>query len=98
MSMLEVSNLGFYYNLEKIVLKDISFAVGRGDILCLLGPNGTGKTTLLRCLLAINRPQKGTIRINGTDITKTTTKKGRNIWPMCRKRFPWPFLIKEEKW
>ncbi len=73
--MLEVVNLKFFYNPEKIILKDISFTVGRGDILCLLGPNGTGKTTLLRCLLAINKPQGGSIRMDGDDITKTKAKK-----------------------
>ncbi len=73
--MLEVLNLKFCYHPDKTILKDISFQVGQGDILCLLGPNGTGKTTLLRCLLAINKPQKGSIRFDGTDITKTSAGK-----------------------
>lgn len=73
--MLEVANLQFYYHPDKIVLKDISFKVDQGHILCLLGPNGTGKTTLLRCLLAINKPKKGLIRIGGRDITKTSAGK-----------------------
>ncbi len=73
--MLEVLNLKFHYHADKVILRDISFSIGQGDIFCLLGPNGTGKTTLLRCLLAINKPQKGTIRIDGIDITKTKARK-----------------------
>lgn len=73
--MLEIMNLKFYYHADRVILEDISFSINQGDIFCLLGPNGTGKTTLLRCLLAINKPQKGTIHIDGMDITKTTARK-----------------------
>ncbi len=73
--MLKVENLKFYYNKEQIVLQDISFELKMHDILCLLGPNGTGKTTLLRCLLALNKPAGGAIHINGDNITKTSSRK-----------------------
>ena len=45
-----------------------SFCSGRGEILCLLGPNGVGKTTLLRCLLGAQRVQGGRITIAGRDV------------------------------
>ncbi len=68
--MLTVQGLSFYYTPGKIVLKDISLELDSHDILCLLGPNGTGKTTLLRCLLLLNKVKRGTIRIDGSDLTK----------------------------
>ncbi|QNN46279.1 ABC transporter ATP-binding protein [Thermomonas brevis] len=47
------------------VLDDVSLALDAGEILCLLGPNGTGKTTLLRCLIGSLQPESGSIRIDG---------------------------------
>lgn len=73
--MLEVDNLMFYYSREHVVIKDISFALNEHDVLCLLGPNGTGKTTLLRCLLALNKPVSGSIHIDGINITKAKSRK-----------------------
>ncbi|MGI6328975.1 MAG: ABC transporter ATP-binding protein [Dethiobacteria bacterium] len=73
--MLKVQGLSFYYHRDKEVLKDISFQLDRHDILCLLGPNGTGKTTMLRCLLSLNKIKNGTIEIDGVDFTKATVRE-----------------------
>jgi ABC-type branched-subunit amino acid transport system ATPase component len=43
--------------------------VGEGEMVALLGPNGVGKTTLLRVLSGLEKPQRGTIRLNGEDVT-----------------------------
>lgn len=51
-------------------LDDVSFTVRSGEVLCLLGPNGTGKTTLLRCLLGMLRPQRGAVTVDGRDIAR----------------------------
>lgn len=47
------------------VLNAIDLTLAKGEILCLLGPNGTGKTTLLRCLIGAVRAERGTVRIDG---------------------------------
>ena len=73
--MLKVQGLSFYYHRDKEVLKDISFQLDRHDILCLLGPNGTGKTTMLRCLLSLNKIKNGTIEIDGVDFTKASVRE-----------------------
>lgn len=73
--MLAVNGLNFYYNPDRIILKDISFKLASHEILCLLGPNGTGKTTLLRCLLSLNKMKSGNISIDGCDLTRIPPKK-----------------------
>ncbi|MFC7115769.1 ABC transporter ATP-binding protein [Natronoarchaeum sp. GCM10025703] len=50
------------------VLEDVSLSVESGEILAVIGPSGTGKTTLLELLAAFYRPEDGTVRIDGTDV------------------------------
>lgn len=73
--MLSVQGLSFYYQPDRIILKDISFQLNSQDILCLLGPNGTGKTTLLRCILSLNKMKSGSITLNGQDLSKISARK-----------------------
>ena len=51
------------------VLNNISFNVEEGEFLGLMGPSGSGKTTLLNLIAGIDKPTKGNIHVNGTDIT-----------------------------
>ena len=67
---LKINNLSFSYSREKIVLKDVSFAVEQGEVLGVLGTNGTGKTTLLKCINNILQPTVGDIYFGKEDITK----------------------------
>lgn len=50
------------------VLREVSFAVEAGEILCLLGPSGCGKTTLLRIVAGLERPDSGHVRFEGQDL------------------------------
>ena len=63
--MLCVEHLRFWYRPGRAVLEDVTFSQEGGEILCLLGPNGTGKTTLLRCLLGLSQPRGGCITLDG---------------------------------
>ena len=61
---IEVRNLWFSYE-QTPVLENITFTLDQGDFLAIIGPNGGGKTTLLKLLLGILRPDRGSIRILG---------------------------------
>lgn len=67
MSILEVRNLEKKFGgLE--VLQGIDFSLAKGESLAIIGSSGSGKTTLLRCLNFLERPDKGSITVNGTVI------------------------------
>ncbi|MFP4317247.1 MAG: ABC transporter ATP-binding protein [Desulfovibrionales bacterium] len=65
--ILEIDGVSFTYSSHP-VLENIRFTVGAGELLAILGPNGVGKTTLLRCINAIHRPDRGSILIRGREI------------------------------
>ncbi len=67
--ILELNNVSFSFGNTK-VLSNIFFNVEKGDFVGLIGPNGSGKTTLLKIILTILPIQEGTIKINGTPLTK----------------------------
>lgn len=52
------------------VIRNISIAVGAGEVVALFGPNGAGKTTTLRVISGVIRPSRGTITFNGDDLGK----------------------------
>jgi len=69
MSVIHVEGLNYRIGKQKI-LSDISFDIERGDYVALLGPNGGGKTTLIKMLLKLLTPSSGKIEIFGTDIKR----------------------------
>ncbi len=66
----EFKNVSFSYNRREMVLEDISFVVGAGQHMAIVGPSGVGKTTLVSLLLQFYRPQKGVILIDGRPATE----------------------------
>lgn len=67
---IECINASFAYE-GRTVLQNVTFSVSKGDYLCILGENGTGKSTLVKGMLGLLKPQSGEIRyhgINNTDI------------------------------
>ena len=72
--MLEVKNIGFTVTDENgkgelEIIEDVSFTLEDGKFLVITGPNGGGKSTLARLIMGIEKPTKGQILYNGTDIT-----------------------------
>jgi ABC-2 type transport system ATP-binding protein len=65
--MIEAENLTKYFNSFKAI-EDISFSVERGEVVGLIGPNGSGKTTIMRILTCCSPPTKGTARVAGYDV------------------------------
>jgi len=65
--MIEVSNLSKRYG-DFTAVRDLSFAIGAGEIMGLVGPNGAGKTTTLRCATGIIPATFGSIRLAGVDL------------------------------
>jgi ABC-2 type transport system ATP-binding protein len=57
---------------SRVVVNDVSFEVGRSEIVALLGPNGAGKTTTLRMLAGLIAPTSGTVAIDGVRLTRAT--------------------------
>lgn len=73
--MLEIADVSFRYHRHREILKGVTLSVDAGDILCLLGSNGVGKTTLLRCLLGLQKPTSGSITMDGIDIASMQPKQ-----------------------
>ncbi len=72
--MLSVNDLCFSYN-DAEILHDISFGCERNSVISILGPNGVGKTTLLRCLCAVHKPTSGSITLEGREIFSMSNRE-----------------------
>lgn len=64
--MIEFSHVDMRYG-EKVVLKDLTFGIEKGEIFTFIGPSGTGKTTILRLINLLENPTSGSILIQGQD-------------------------------
>ncbi len=77
MSLIEIRNLSKRFG-NNVVLDDVSLDIEKGDVVSLIGPSGTGKSTLLRCLNLLERPESGTVKIDGRTFD-LTTRNAREI-------------------
>lgn len=92
--LFEVKNISFSYDGEEI-FSNISFSIDKGDVLCILGPNGTGKTTLIKCLNGLHEIDSGEISINGKNIKKLSFREiSRHIGYIPQSHVPsFPFKV-----
>ncbi len=67
MSLMEIQHLSKSYS-NATPIKDINAVIEKGDVISIIGPSGTGKSTLLRCLNRLEEPTSGTVIFNGEDL------------------------------
>ncbi len=72
--MLEGRNLAIGYS-DRVVGRDLDVALSTGEVLALLGPNGGGKTTLLKTLLGLLAPKAGEVRLDGKPLSHSSSRE-----------------------
>ncbi|MBF2019164.1 MAG: urea ABC transporter ATP-binding subunit UrtE [Hydrococcus sp. C42_A2020_068] len=89
--MLQISNLNVYYG-ESHILRNVDLSVPKGQMVCLIGRNGVGKTTLLKTIMGLLKPRTGNINYGGQLITGISTdrraKMGIGYVPQGREIIP----------
>ena len=90
MSLLRLRDVDTYYG-EIRILQQLSLEVAKGELVCLLGGNASGKSTTLKTILGLVRPRSGTVELDGEDVTGKTTSyriaRGMAIVPENRRLF-----------
>ena len=84
--MIEFEHVSIAFN-ERPVLEDVSFCVARGKTLCILGRSGVGKSVSLRILMGFLKPDSGSVRVDGEEITGLSEEGMREV----RKRITMVF-------
>lgn len=91
MTVLRIQSVNQFYN-QSHILWDLDLHLKEGTCGCLLGRNGVGKTTLLKCITGLLPVRDGQILLNGTDITRMSTenraRNGIGYVPQGREIFP----------
>ena len=74
---------------SKVVLRDVSLRVERGSVMVMLGPSGTGKSVLLRCLVGLLKPDQGKVKVFGEDVAALdeSRRADRETLFRVRRRF-----------
>jgi len=78
---------------EKTILRDASFSTRKGEFLTVVGPSGTGKTTLLRCIAGLVAPDSGTVSMHGSVITEPPAKLAVVFQDYSRSLMPWMTVL-----
>ena len=90
LTMLTVENLSAWYGAARI-LYDLSFAVGRGEVVALMGRNGAGKSTTMKAVMGLIGQRQGVVRFNGEDISRLRpyqiARRGLGFTPEDRRIF-----------
>ena len=85
---LKAKNVGFYYDENHILFKNLSFFLDQGEVLSILGPNGVGKTSLIRCICDFEKWKLGKSFLDGKDISSFRQRElWSNISYVPQKRF-----------
>src|SRR5258708_32343405 len=88
--MLTVEALNAWYGAAQILF-DLSFEIGRGEVVALMGRNGAGKSTTMKALMALIARRSGTVRFGGEDISRLRAyeiaRRGLGFVPEDRRIF-----------
>jgi urea transport system ATP-binding protein len=90
--MLDVQELSVYYG-ESRILSDVTLSVPEGNVVCLMGRNGVGKTTLMKSIMGVLKTRKGSIMFEGGEMTRRPShfraRSGIGYVPQGRGIFPY---------
>ncbi|MBX4898482.1 ABC transporter ATP-binding protein [Rhizobium bangladeshense] len=92
--LLSVRGLGKNYKsrgTRLTILQDISFDIGKGEVVGLVGESGSGKTTIGRSVLRLVEPSAGSVRFDGTELTTLSSSTMRRVRPRMQYIFQDPF-------
>ena len=92
MTALEVRGVSFSYDNKSNTIENINITLNKGEIVCLLGVSGGGKTTLFNVIAGLLKPQQGSVLLNGEDVTGQSGK----ISYMLQKDMLLPFRTVED--
>ncbi|MBN9605632.1 MAG: ABC transporter ATP-binding protein [Actinomycetales bacterium] len=91
-TLLRVENLAKTYRSSTgtvEAIRDISFSMSAGELVCIVGPSGCGKTTLLKCIAGLLAPTAGTVELEGVAVTSPPASMAVVFQEYGRSLFPW---------
>ncbi len=94
---LELRNVACGYDSKKIITEHVNLVMDSGEICCILGPNGVGKTTLFKTILNLIPPLSGTVYVDGEDVGKWNAKQLARVFAyVAQVNTPtYPYLVRE---
>lgn len=93
--MLNVHNLTKHFGSNHAV-NNVSFTINKGEIFTLIGPNSSGKTTIVKSILGLLHPTHGTITIEGVNTAKNPEEAKKRVGYIPDEPAIWPFMTGEE--
>ncbi len=91
-AMVEVTALRKVYDTQHRsieAIRDVTFTVGAGELVCIIGPSGAGKTTLLKCIAGLLSPSSGQVVLEGQPVTEPPARMAVVFQEYGRSLFPW---------
>jgi len=96
-AVLELEHVSFGYRRGRCVLQNVSLQVASGEVLALVGPNGVGKTTLLRLMAGLRRPWEGQLLLMGRDMALMSRREVARMVAVVPQEvhMPFPFTVRQ---
>ncbi|MDI6028066.1 ABC transporter ATP-binding protein [Corticibacterium sp. UT-5YL-CI-8] len=94
--MLKISRLSMSYGSDsqlKVIFRDLDCSVEKGEVVCLVGPSGVGKSTLMRCIAGLSKPVAGKVELDGTLVDRPLRDVSLVFQDYSRSLMPWLKVI-----